>query len=349
MDRPTIRDVAREAQVSTATADRALNGRPGVRPETVRRVREAADAIMFRKDIHAANLAKGRGYRLIFLVPGGDNAFFAALRQACAEAALRHRSWRTALEIETVQPLDEAAIGAAIERHAGADAIAVVAPETPLLIEKAAASIARGTPIINLISSFASLPGSQFIGIDNAAAGRTAGELLVKLAARREGALGILIGSATLRDHAERRFGFEQVVRGFHPGREIVFLGEGFDDRDRSRGLVRGALEAGIRLAGLYSAGAGNRGVIAALAAVPAAERPVFVGHELTPHMREALIDGIADAVIAQDCTAEVEAAVQLMRGLADREPGLRAEPVPIQIFIRGNLPHNPGGSGRTR
>ena len=55
-NRPTISDVAREAGVSVATVDRALNGRERVREETVKRVYEAAHRIGFR----AANLLKLR-------------------------------------------------------------------------------------------------------------------------------------------------------------------------------------------------------------------------------------------------------------------------------------------------
>ena len=43
MRRPTIADLAREAGVSLATADRVLNGRMKVREETARKVSEAAE------------------------------------------------------------------------------------------------------------------------------------------------------------------------------------------------------------------------------------------------------------------------------------------------------------------
>ncbi|WP_339646323.1 LacI family DNA-binding transcriptional regulator, partial [Jannaschia helgolandensis] len=51
-NRPTINDLARAAGVSTATVDRVLNGRASVRPETARRVYEAAQTIGY----HAAAL-----------------------------------------------------------------------------------------------------------------------------------------------------------------------------------------------------------------------------------------------------------------------------------------------------
>ncbi len=56
MARPTIADLARAADVSTATVDRVLNGRSNVREETVRRVHKAAEDIGY----HAANVIRHR-------------------------------------------------------------------------------------------------------------------------------------------------------------------------------------------------------------------------------------------------------------------------------------------------
>ena len=44
-NRPTIKDVAREAGVSPTTVDRALNGRSVVREETMRKIADAAHKI----------------------------------------------------------------------------------------------------------------------------------------------------------------------------------------------------------------------------------------------------------------------------------------------------------------
>src|SRR6056297_686851 len=54
--RATIRDVAREARVSVATVDRALNGRAKVRDETLRKISEAAGRVGY----HARGLIAHR-------------------------------------------------------------------------------------------------------------------------------------------------------------------------------------------------------------------------------------------------------------------------------------------------
>ena len=54
----TLKDIAREAGVSLATVDRVLHNRPGVRPDTVRRVKETIarilDGVSADDESHAA-------------------------------------------------------------------------------------------------------------------------------------------------------------------------------------------------------------------------------------------------------------------------------------------------------
>lgn len=67
--RVTLRDVARLAGVSTATVSHVVNDKQGVRigPEARRRVREAVEALGYRRNVIAANLVKGQS-RFIGLI-----------------------------------------------------------------------------------------------------------------------------------------------------------------------------------------------------------------------------------------------------------------------------------------
>lgn len=57
--RPLLRDVAREAGVSIATASRALSGAPGVSESMAERVRTVADRLGYVANLHARTLAGG--------------------------------------------------------------------------------------------------------------------------------------------------------------------------------------------------------------------------------------------------------------------------------------------------
>ena len=65
----TLKDIARQAGVSLATVDRVLHNRAGVRPDTVRRVKETIARNAFQPHVAAAELARGRARRFAFVMP----------------------------------------------------------------------------------------------------------------------------------------------------------------------------------------------------------------------------------------------------------------------------------------
>ena len=70
------------------------------------------------------------------------------------------------------------------------------------------------------------------------------------------------------------------------------------------------------------------------------AQHLVYIGHELTPHTRRFLIDGVMDAAINQNPRAEAAETLRLLLGHHTRPgPDEPAAPVRIEIFTRENLP----------
>jgi LacI family transcriptional regulator len=85
--RPTVNDIAREAGVSLATVDRVLNARPGVREKTISAVNDAITRLGYVRNVAAANLARQRVYRFLFVLPDVQSQFILALRAAIEAAA----------------------------------------------------------------------------------------------------------------------------------------------------------------------------------------------------------------------------------------------------------------------
>ena len=95
-------------------------------------------------------------------------------------------------------------------------------------------------------------------------------------------------------------------------------------------------------LAGIYSLGAGNRGLFAALSARGRSDLCVIV-HELTGETRAALESSLVDAVLNQDAGHEVRSAIRVLRAKADGLPVNAAqERIRLDIFIKDNLPAGP-------
>jgi LacI family transcriptional regulator len=115
---------------------------------------------------------------------------------------------------------------------------------------------------------------------------------------------------------------------------------EGRDDNARNEAIMRRMLQETPDLLGIYSIGAGNRGIAAALEASGRARDIVFVGHELTNSTRGLLLRGTMDACINQDAGHEVRSAARVLLAHCLKESLVPdQERIRIDIFIRDNMP----------
>lgn len=340
--RPTVYDIAQEAGVSLATVDRVLNRRPGVRRTTIERVESAVARLGYQRDLAAANLAKGRVYPLVFVLPEGPNAFMRALEQAAREAALRSPLERTEIRVIPVPAFDERALAEALDAldPAALAGVALVATESPAVRAAVARLADAGVCVVTLVSDLPNARRDHYVGIDNVAAGRTAASLLGRFAGQRKGRIAVLAGSMLVRDHVERRLGFDQVMRVEFPAFEVLPTLEGRDDGPTVARVMGECFERYPDIVGVYSLGAGNRGLIDVLRARASDGRVCVVAHELTDHAREALQSGIVDAVINQDPGHEIRSAIRVMKARADGQKLVDGqERIRIDIFLRDNLP----------
>ena len=86
MGKTTNTDIARKAGLSTATVDRALNGRPGVTPANRQRVLQAARELGYLPSEGMVPLP-ARPAHLEFLIPFGQNAFMRDIARSIADFA----------------------------------------------------------------------------------------------------------------------------------------------------------------------------------------------------------------------------------------------------------------------
>lgn len=340
MTRVTAQDVAKEAGVSLATVDRVLNNRKGVRQATIQRVTSAMDRLNFVRDQAAANLARRRTYRFTFIVPAGETAFFSDIRSEIEAAKFHALKERIELNMVAVPPLDPQAIVDAIEGMGDdiGDGVALVAVESQIVRDAIDKLRQRGVRVVSFISDIPNSRREHFVGIDNVAAGRVAASLLKRFIAPRSGDVAVVAGSGTLRDHVERRMGFEQVMRTECPNLNVLPWIEG----EELAGIVEKKLtrlfDENQNIVGLYSLGGGTRGVIDAIEA--ADQEMSVVTTEVSEHTRAALMSGTVDAVLVQDSSHEVRSAIRVLKALADDSAiNEKQERIRIEVFVRDNLP----------
>ncbi len=337
----TLKDIARQAGVSLATVDRVLHNRAGVRPDTVRRVRETIERNAFQPHIAAAELARGRARRLAFVMPSGPNLFMQQIQSYLGEMSTWLSARRLAVEMVATDVFDPAVLAATLESLAGDfDGVAVVALDHPSVRAAINDLVDGGTKVVTLVSDVPSSRRHHYVGIDNIAAGRTAGTLVGRLVGPRQGKVAIVAGSQGLRDHAERIFGFNQVMASEFSQLDVLPVLEGRDADERSEHLMMRLLSNHPDIAGLYNVGAGTPGVAKALIESGREKQVVFVGHDVTVVTRKLLLQGVIDAAISQNPGHEARAAVRVLLALARGEPILsEQENIRIDIVMRDNLP----------
>ena len=82
----TITDVARLAGVSPGTASKALNGRGGISPETVRRVQQAAEQLGYQPNALARGLLTGRSFTVGLITTDSFGRFSIPVMQGAEDA-----------------------------------------------------------------------------------------------------------------------------------------------------------------------------------------------------------------------------------------------------------------------
>jgi LacI family transcriptional regulator len=336
--RATVHDVAKAAGVSLATVDRVLNGRPGVRPLTAEKVEAAIRALGFRRDLSASLLARARDLRVVFLIPDGGNAFMENLTAAIARRVRATRNDRVNLSIVPYHALDSAALIGGLDAldAAAVDCALVVATDDPAVSRAVDAATRRGIAVMTLVSDLPSSSRLHFIGIDNRAAGRTAASLMGRFLGK--GRVGLIVGSLGLRDHRDRLEGFREAMAAEFPAITLLGPAEGLDEDAATAAALRDMLKAHPDLDGVYSIGAGNAGLIAALGDSRRRGLRVIV-HELSDATRAGLRSGLIDVVIDQNPDGEIRAAIGAARQVAlapDAE--IHSEPIEIGLFLRDNL-----------
>ena len=338
--RATVHDVARAAGVSLATVDRVLNGRPGVRAATAEKVEAAIAEIGFQRDLSASLLARARDLKLTFVIPDSSNEFMASLADAVARRTGPALADRMHIETRRIRALDADALAQSLDaidaRHC--DCAVIVASEEPSVQAAVDSATRRGIAVMTLVSD---LPGTlrrHFIGIDNAAAGRTAASLMGRFLPQG-GKVAVVAGSLHLRDHSDRLVGFRSVLAAEFPGIEIIGPIEGHDERSETQSIVAELLGRHSELSGLYNLGAGNAGLVAALEASGRAGAIRVIAHELTDPTRRGLRSGAIDVVLDQNPDGEIREAIAAARTLALGGNGKGAtDPIEIGIFLRDNL-----------
>lgn len=344
MGKPTTKDLAKAAGVSLATVDRVLNSRGGVRQATAKRVTEAINALNYVRDISAANLARSTEYKLVFLLPDHDDEFTNIIHVAIDEANISMAHERTTVSIIRVPANNPHHIAQEIDRLSAdkVDGVAIMAPETAQVRDAILRLDARGIAVVAFVSNQPNAQSAYFVGINNEAAGRTAGQLLARFTGERQGTVLAVTETMQSRDSQERRLGFDAIMANYAPRLRVFPSMETYADAARTAKIIATALHNNPEIVGVYLMHHDISATMQAIEAQGLPSKTVIIGHELTQHTRARLVDGTMDAVITQDVGHLVRSSIRVLKARIARIGTVASqERIRIEIILRENLPED--------
>lgn len=332
--RPLIPDIAAAAGVSTATVDRVLNRRSGVRKVTLHRVLEAAVKVGYLSEDEVKMRLGPAFSKVVFLLPQGTNPYLTGLNsyvRALAEQSMEPLKVRSHF-IESFNP--EALVRALRRYGKTSDTVIFMAIEHPKVRQVIDELIMVGKRVITIISDLPTSNRHAYIGIDNFAAGRTAAKIMGGFCHVTEGKLALVAASRAYRAHMEREMGFLALAEESFPHLTVIGPHEGHDNRDENYHNTCRLLEQHPDLVGIYNVGGSSDGIGRALLESKRDKEICFIGHGLTPDIRGMLIEGVMDMVITQSPHSIYAQAIEIASG-EKKEPA----PTTMEIYFSENLP----------
>jgi ABC-type sugar transport system substrate-binding protein len=269
-----------------------------------------------------APAAGSAGELYVFLPKSLDNPYWDSARKGMEVRAKELGVQAEFLGPDTADAAKQVAIfeSVVVRKPAGI----AVSPNDPKTVEE---SIARArTAGIPVITWDADAPESQriaYVGTDNVAAGRTAGEALAK-AIGGKGKVAIVTGSLTALNANQRIQGFLDAVKA-HPDVRIVATEPTEDSIATGLSKAEALLQAHPDLAGFFGVtGSGVPGAGSAVKQAGKCATVKVVGFDVVPQGIELMQAGCVQALVSQRPYGMTVMALDLLRELHNGRPAGR-------------------------
>jgi LacI family transcriptional regulator len=315
--RPGMAALAQAAGVSVATIDRLLNGREGVRAETAAAVLTAAQRMGHPALARLAPSQTGDlpALRLGVVLHKKGQSFYRAFATALTDAVAAFPGYSVSLTLEFAASQSPGEMAGLMRGMTGrCDVLAATAVNHPEISTTVTDVQAAGVPVFSLLSDFAPKLRTGYLGLDNTKIGRVAGWAMRQSA---PGSVAVFVGGARWLGHEARDAGLRAYLRDRAPQLRVLDTVVNLETRQLTHDATVALLANTPDLRGIYVAGGGMEGAVAALRAHRKPGDVALVVNELTPESRSGLQSGHVTLVIATPLQALTRALVGQMAAAA--------------------------------
>lgn len=342
MTRPTIRDVALEANVSISTVNRVLAGAKSVKDETILKVREAAARIGYygMGTINAQIASRKPKVKLGFVLHQPNRTFYKLLGSALTEAAKSVDEYDVEADIVYAQDLSPQFIAERmLELGERCQAVGVVSAVHPVVTQAVTELELKGIPVFALISQLSATGHVNYVGLDNWKVGRTSAWAFHNIC-KHPGKIGILVGNHRYRCQEMNESGFRSYFREYAPAFQLLEPISTFETSAVAEEMTEKLIKDNPDLIGLYISGGGISGAMKAIRSCHQSGKLISVGYELMDNTRAALLDGTLSLVISHPLQRLAQESVNgMIRAGYGANKGLRQTVIlPFEIYTRENI-----------
>lgn len=341
MKRPKMEDIAREANVGIATVDRVLNARAKVSERTSLQVFAAAKKLGY----HSTPLIQMRireqrpVVKLGFLMQSPRMEIYALLAQSISEACQNTILAQAKCDVMIYESLAIAQINDALKEVAeNNDAIAIVCPDHPQIVNTINDIRARGKPVITMLSDLAGESRNAYIGTDNYKMGRTAGWFLTQ-ADVPSGDYLCLVGSTRFRGQEARESGFRSYLREYASNCRVLDTTMNYERPEISYEIVTDMIKNNPHLKGIYACAGGVAGVVEALRDLQMSGQLRVALSEITDVTKGALVENLAQVTFATPVAKICHTTVNAMINAIQEEGAVHSLCyLPFEIYVRESI-----------
>ncbi len=314
MKRIGIPEIARLANVTIGTVDRALHGRRGIRESTRLKILEIAKSVGYRPNMAARALSVRRTpLRIGICIPREIHYYFDQLYQGIAAEAQRaelsgiETIWRRTgrlgdeAEVEKVEELIRAEPNALVLTPGSPREL------TPVIDE----AERRGIRVICVDTDAPASHRSTAVCVDPEVSGRVAAELLGGMVPAGS-PVAIVTGMLQIEDHRRKAESFRGAYPRFCPGGAVEEVIETHEDEDEAFQKCFALLEQRKSLAGVYVNTANTLPVCRAIGATGLAGRVKLITTDLFGEMRPYFEKGTISACVYSRPFVQGELAMRL-------------------------------------